>query len=69
MDQFTVPHKVRTEVATFEGEWTAEEIDAGLAGDPVIESSEEWYEPSADGPVLVTDPERIRELESKLKAK
>lgn len=66
MEKITVPHKIRTEVATFTGEWTAEEIDAGLAGEPTIEAEEAWYEPSPNGPVRVTDEKRIQELEERL---
>lgn len=69
MERVTVPHKVRREIATFKGDWTAEEIDAGLAGEPVVDVKEEWYEPSPSGPVLITDEERIQELEERLAKK
>lgn len=66
MDKVSVPHKVETKIATFEGDWTAEQIDAGLAGEPRIESHVAWYEPTADGPQEVTDPVRIQELEDSI---
>jgi len=67
MDYTQVPHKVSTKIVTYEGDWTAEEIDNGLAGEPkAIEVFDEWYEPSADGPVRVTDPTRIEELEARV---
>ena len=68
MENIRVPYKAETQVLTFEGDWTAEEIDAGLAGDPTnVEVSETWFEPTEDGPVPVTDPQRIDELEAKLR--
>lgn len=64
MEFANVPYKVSTQILTFEGDWTAEEIDAGLAGEPTkVETDETWYEPSENGPVVVTDPKRIAELE------
>jgi hypothetical protein len=69
MDITKVPYKVRTEVATFEGEWTAEEIDAGLAGESRVEVHEQWFKPSERGPLLVSDPEEIAELEARIEAR
>jgi hypothetical protein len=67
MEKITVPYKVETQVATFQGEWTAEEIDAGLAGEPTIERHVQWFEPSPDGPVEVHDDARIAELEDSIR--
>lgn len=69
MEKITVPYKVETSIATFQGEWTAEQIDAGLAGEPTVETHEQWFEPSPDGPVIITDTTRIRELEETLPKK
>lgn len=61
MEKIRVPYKMGSHIATFAGEWTAEEIDAGLAGEPTsIEIEEAWYEPNGE---LVTDSARIAELE------
>jgi len=66
MDNITVPHRIETEVKTFEGDWTAEQIEAGLAGEPRIETHVAWYEPTPDGPREITDADRIRELEASI---
>ena len=64
MDSITIPYKVRYEEATYQGDWTAEDIDAGHAGTPTVVVHEEWYEPTENGPRLITDGDRIRALEA-----
>ena len=67
-DRWQAPYKATFTVMQYDGDWTAEEIDAGLAGDPVpVSEQSAWYEPTPEGPVLVTDPVRIAELEQKSK--
>lgn len=67
MDRLNKPYRVDTQVLTFEGEWTAEEIDAGVAGEPhESQITSEWYQPTSDGPVQITDAHRIAELEQRL---
>lgn len=67
MEQLAQPYKVATSIATYGGDWTAEQIDAGEAGDPTgIETDAHWYEETPDGTVEVTDPARIAALESAL---
>jgi hypothetical protein len=69
MDKINVPYKVTTQIVTFEGDWTAEEIDAGLAGEATrIDTDDTWYEPGENGHVVVTDPARIAELEKGLRS-
>jgi hypothetical protein len=63
VDDIKVPYKVEFKVATFEGEWTAEQIENGEAPEPRIDISSAWYEPTPDGPIQITDPVRIQELE------
>ena len=67
MERITVPYKAVTQIATFQGDWTAEQIDNGEAGEPTIETFEEWYEPTDEGFVRVTDPSRIEELEKTIR--
>jgi hypothetical protein len=64
MDTITVPHKIRIEVATYQGEWTAEQIAAGEAGTPTITITETWYEPGPAGSKEIVDPLRIDALEA-----
>lgn len=67
MDGISIPHKVETTIETYEGDWTSEEIEAGLAGEPRVETEIAWYEPTEHGPVKVTDPQRIQELEDNIR--
>lgn len=67
MERITVPYKAETRIATFQGEWTAEQIDNGEAGEPFIEVHSDWYEPTDEGFVVVTDPSRIEELEKTIR--
>jgi hypothetical protein len=65
MDQLAQPYKVATSIVTYGGDWTAEQIDAGEAGDPSgIETDSAWWEPGSDGPIEVTDPARIAALDA-----
>lgn len=67
MEQLATPYKVATSIATYSGDWTAEQIDAGEAGDPTgIETDSAWWEPGPDGPLEVTDPARIAALDATL---
>lgn len=66
MERASVPYKVEIQVATFEGDWTADQIDNGEAGPPKLERQVDWYEPTADGPRKITDESRIEELEAGL---
>lgn len=67
MDTMHAPYKVATSIATYGGDWTAEQIDAGEAGDPSgIETDAHWYEETPDGPVEITDPARIAALDAAL---
>lgn len=66
MDNTKVPYKVRHEVATFQGDWTAEQIDNGEAGEPTIEVDEQWYDEDHNP---IHDPERIAELEESIRQK
>lgn len=66
MESATVPYKISTSIATYAGDWTAQQIDAGAAGEPVIERHDQWYEPGPDGPVPVTDPARIAALDQQI---
>lgn len=69
MDSINIPYKVTSMIDTYEGDWTAAEIDAGLAGEPHRVVHEEWCENTADGRKVITDPERIAQLEAKIKEK
>lgn len=64
MDTIDLPYKVEFKVETYEGEWTADEIATGSAGAPRVEIVTAWFENSPDGPVEITDPKRIQELET-----
>lgn len=66
MDTSKIPYKVEFQVATFEGDWTAEQIDNGEAPEPTIDKHVEYYEPTPHGPKKVTDPSRIAELEERI---
>ncbi len=67
MDTLTVPYKIEFKVETYDGDWTSEEIAAGLAGEPRVDTQSAWYEPTPAGPVEVTDEKRIKELEDSIK--
>lgn len=70
MENIKVPYRVDLQVATFEGEWTAEQIDSGEAGKAArTETQSVWYEPTENGPVEITDPERLRELNEGVEAR
>lgn len=66
MDTMTMPYKIAVAIATYDGDWTAEQIDAGEAGQPAIQTREQWVEPGPDGPVIVIDPVRIAALEQQI---
>lgn len=69
MDSITVPYKISTMIETYEGDWTAEQIDAGLAGEPRLDVHEEWCENTPEGRRTIVDPQRIAELEARIKEK
>jgi hypothetical protein len=67
MDKLAQPYRVATSITTYSGDWTADQIDAGEAGDPSgIETDAHWYEDGPDGPVEMTDPARIAALNATL---
>lgn len=63
MEEIRVPYKVKSHIATYQGEWTADQIEKGEAGEPSIEVYEQWYENIDGRAVPITDPLRIAELE------
>lgn len=65
MDSTKVPYKLEVAVKTFKGDWTSEQIESGEA-DEAFRGNDvtfEWFEPSENGAVRVTDAARIEELE------
>ena len=65
MDNVNIPYKISFMVETYEGDWTSEEIDQGLAGTPRREVQSAWYENTGMGQVEITDACRIAELEER----
>jgi hypothetical protein len=67
MDKGRVNVKTQLSIATYEGDWTAEEIDAGLAGEPtridIVEDESEIDIAS------VTNPDMLRAIEAAQVAK
>lgn len=65
MDISSMPHKIEVEVATYDAtQWTEDQVRNGEAVPTRTDTSVTWYEPGPDGPVEVTDPARIAELEA-----
>jgi len=67
MDTGRFPYKLDFMIQTYEGDWTAEQIDAGEAPEPTVQSSSGWYEKIDGVEVEITDPKRIAELEERAK--
>ena len=66
MDNVNVPYKVEFMVETYQGDWTAEQIAEGCAGEPTVEKQSAWYENINGTTQQITDPQRIEELESSI---
>lgn len=67
MDTLKVPYKVAMMIESYDGDWTAEEIAAGLAGTPRTDSQETWYENTPNGTVEITEVTRVAELEEAIR--
>ena len=67
MDNLKIPFKITTMIETYQGDWTADEIDAGLAGEPTRQIVEEWCENTPEGRQTIDDPERVSQLEEGIK--
>jgi len=67
MDTATFPYKIDFMIQTYKGDWTSEQIDAGEAPEPTVESSSTWYEKIDGVEVEITDAKRIAELEERAK--
>lgn len=67
MEKVSIPYKVHILVETYEGDWTSEQIAAGLAGLPRIEQQASWFEDTPNGPQEITDEDRLRTLENSIK--
>lgn len=66
MDKFDKPYRVEFKEATYQGDWTAEQIDNGEAGEPVVNTVSMWFENTPQGPQEITDEKRIKQLEDRL---
>lgn len=67
IDTFTTPYRIDKKIATWDGEWTAEQIDNGEAPSPkLVETSSTWFENIDGVPTEIIDPKRIEELERKI---
>lgn len=67
MDTLKVPYKVAMMIESYDGDWTADEIAAGLAGTPRVDKQETWFENTLLGPVEITDATRIEKLEEAIR--
>lgn len=68
MDRIGSTYKAQVRIATYQGDFTAEQIASGEAGEPtsIEDGPEQWYETAADGTsVAITDPARILDLEER----
>ena len=67
MDTFKLPYKIDFMIETYEGDWTSEQIAAGEAPPPTVQSESGWYEKIDGVEVEITDATRIAELEERAK--
>jgi hypothetical protein len=67
VENIDVPYRIETRIETYEGDWTSEDIASGRAGEPKVQTQEQWYEPTPDGPQLIEDENRINELRKRLR--
>lgn len=66
-DILNEPYKVQFQIDTYPGNWTAEEIDRGLAGEPVTEIRSQWFRRNPNGdPIEITNLDEIAKLEAKI---
>lgn len=67
MDMIRVPFRIDKKIATWDGSYTADQIDSGEAGEPDrVDTSVGWFENIDGVPTEITDPKRIEELERKV---